>query len=155
MSKPSRLEGLRRALAQLRDEEYPPEYLMTAAIALHGTAPISERLPLLAAATKDDNRGFKFASQTGHWNVGYYPGISAQDRAEMRGMALLQINEEFREAYEGLVARIFVTAPDGERTLVEGRVTDGALYAEVCIADLDLERRDAINVLFLPRTPKP
>jgi hypothetical protein len=112
-------------------------------------------LPLLAAATKDDNRGFKFASQSGHWNVGYYPGISAQDRAEMRGMALLQINEEFREAYEGLIARIFVTAPDGDHILVEGRVTDGALYAEVCIADLDLERRDAINVLFLPRTSKP
>ena len=154
MSTPTRLQSLRWALARIHDEEMPPAHLVAAAIALRGSEPESVVLPLLAAASGDGTPCFRLRSPSGHWEIGIYRGISAEDQAAERGFLLLRVNPEFLATYEGRVARIYVNAPeaaDGERVLAESEIQEGELYVDVCFAGLDLERRDAINVVFRSR----
>ena len=151
MSKPSRLEELRRALMRLRDEETPPEHLVMNAIALHDAVPSPVVLHLLAAAGGDETPCFKVFSPSGHWELGIYRGVSDEDSSAQRGFLLLRVNPEFRQSYEGRIVRIFVSTTDDERVLAEGEIRDGELYVDISFAGLDLERRDAVNVVFKPR----
>jgi hypothetical protein len=158
MSRPpylsTRLQSLREALARLRDEETPLAHLVAAAIALHDAAPEPVVLPLLAAAGGDGGPCFRLCGPAGHWEIGIYRGISAEDQAAGRGFLLLRVSPEVLATYEGRVARIYVAAPElpeGERVLAEAAIEDGELYADISFAGLDLERRDAINVVFKAR----
>jgi hypothetical protein len=151
MSKPPRLQELRRVLMHLRDEKTPPEHLVANAIALHDAVPSPVVLHLLAAAGGDETPCFKVFSPSGHWELGIYRGMSDDDRAAQRGFLLLRVNPEFRENYEGRIARIFVSTAVDERVLAEEEIRDGELYVDISFAGLDLERRDAVNVVFKPR----
>jgi hypothetical protein len=152
MSKPTRLQQLRRALMRLRDEETPPGHLVASAIALHDAVPSPVVLHLLAAAGGDETPSFKVFSPSGHWELGIYRGVSEDDSAAQRGFLLLRVNPEFRESYEGRIVRIFVSTADEERVLAQGEIRDGELYVDISFAGLDLERRDAVNVVFKPRS---
>jgi hypothetical protein len=154
MSKSTRLQDLRQALMRLRDEEAPPEHLVANAIALHDAVPSPVVLHLLAAAGGDETPCFKVFSPSGHWELGIYRGLSDDDKAAQRGFLLLRVNPEFRESYEGRIARIFVATAEDERVLAEGEIRDGELYVDVSFAGLDLERRDAVNVVFKPRAKR-
>lgn len=151
MSKPNRLEELRQALMRLRDEETVPEHLVMNAIALHDSVPSPVVLHLLAAASGSETPCFKVFSPSGHWELGIYHGVSDDDKAAQRGFLLLRVNPEFRESYEGRIVRIFVSTADDERVLAEDQIKDGELYVDISFAGLDLERRDAVNVVFKPR----
>jgi hypothetical protein len=152
MSKPTRrLQELRQALIRLREEETPPERLVVNAIALHDSVPSPVVLHLLAAAGGDETPCFKVFSPSGHWELGIYRGMSDEDRAAQCGFLLLRVNPEFRENYEGRIARIFVSTANDERVLAEEEIRDGELYVDISFAGLDLERRDAVNVIFKPR----
>jgi hypothetical protein len=151
MSKQTRLQELRQALMRLRDEETPPEHLVANAIALHDAVRSPVVLHLLAAAGGDERPCFKVFSPSGHWELGIYRGMSDDDQAAQRGFLLLRVNPEFREGYEGRIARIFVSTAENERVLAEDEIRDGELYVDISFAGLDLERRDAVNVVFKPR----
>jgi hypothetical protein len=148
MRKPSRLETLRRAIAQARDEGAVPAHLVAAAVALHGTTPLVERFVLLAAASKEAHQGLVCTSQSGLWTLEIFVGQSAQDQAAGRGQVLLSVHPDHRATYEGRTARIFVNAPEGERVLAEAPVRNGELCADIVLTGLDLHQRDAINVVF-------
>jgi hypothetical protein len=148
MSKPSRLETLRRALEIARDEISPPAHLVDAAIALHESAPPIERFELLAAASQKAHQGLLCTSQSGLWTLEVFVGQSAEDRTADRGQVLLSVHPDHRATYEGRMARIFVLTPEGERVLAEAIVRDGELCADIALAGLDLHLRDAVNVLF-------
>ena len=148
MRKPSRLETLRRAIAQVRDENAVPTHLITAAVALHGATPLVERFILLAAATKEAHQGLVCTSQSGLWTLEVFVGQSPQDQAVGRGQVLLSVHPDHRATYEGRTARIFVNTPEGERVLAEAPVQNGELCADIVLIGLDLHQRDAINVVF-------
>jgi hypothetical protein len=148
MSKPPRLEILRSALANLRDENSPPTHLVDAAIALHQSAPLIERFMLRAAASQEAHQGLLCSSQSGLWTLEVFVGQSPADRAAERGQVLLSVDPGHRATYEGRMARIFVVTPGGERVLAEAAVRDGELCADIALAGLDLHLRDAINAVF-------
>jgi hypothetical protein len=151
MSKLTRLQQLRHTLTHLRHEETPPERLVANAIALHDAVPSPVVLHLLAAAGGDETSCFKVFSPSGHWELGIYRGMSDDDRAAQHGFLLLRVNPEFREGYEGRIARVFVSTAQDERMLAEDEIRDGELYVDISFAGLDLERRDAVNVVFKRR----
>jgi hypothetical protein len=148
MRKPTRLETLRRAIEQVRDESEVPSHLVAAAIAMHSAAPLVERFVLLAAASKETHQGLVCTSQSGLWTLEIFVGQSPQDQAAGRGQVLLSVHPDHRATYEGRTARIFVNAPEGERVLAEATVRNGELCADIVLTGLDLHQRDAINVIF-------
>ena len=146
MSRATRLETLRHALAILRDEAEPPAHLVAAAIALH--RPQSDIFLLRAAASREDHQSLVCTSQSGLWTLRTLVGTSDEDRAA--GQVLLTVHPSHSASYDGRIARIFVTTEDGERVLAEAEVRDGEVYADIILTGLDLFRRDAVNVVFGP-----
>jgi len=148
MTKASRLDVLRRSLARLCHEAEPPAYLIEAAVALHRQAPAAEIFLLRAAASGGTQEGLVCTSQSGLWMLEIFVGQSEADRSEGRGQVLLSVHPDHRATYEGRTARIFVAGPEGERVLAEAPVEGGELCADITLAGLDLQHRDAINVVF-------
>ena len=147
---PTRLETLRRALQQVRDEGEPPARLVADAIALQQAALPVERFQLLAAAGKEAHQALLCSSQSGLWTLEIFVGKSPEDQAAERGQVLLSVHPDHRATYEGRMARVFVVTPDGERVLAEAMVQDGELCADISLAGLDLPKRDAVSVVFGP-----
>lgn len=149
MTKATRLQALRGALARLRDEERPPQHLVEAAIALHGRAPAADVFRLRAAASESLREGLACTSQSGLLTLEIFVARGSGEPPS-RGQVLLSIHSDHRAAFEGRAARIFVKTDEGERVLADSVIRDGELLADIELAGLDLARRDAINVVFGP-----
>ena len=155
MSTPDRLHLLRDALALLRDEAEPPAHLVNAAIALHRVPSntawgLAEVFPLLAAASDEAPQGLVCTSQSGLWTLEIFVGLSPEDQAAGRGQVLLTVHADHRATYEGRRAKVFIATAEGERVLADAEIVDGALFADITLTGLDLQRRDAVNVVFGP-----
>ena len=112
------------------------------------TSPPEVFLPLAAAHGSTD-QAIVCRSTSGLWTLQTFPGMSAADRAAGRASLLVTISPEHAASYEGLMLRAFVTAGGEERVLAEAVVRDGAAFAEISIAGLDLRNRDPISVIFI------
>lgn len=148
MPKPSRLDILRRALSQVCAEGLPPAHLVAAATALHAAPLPKENFFLLAAASAEAHQGLHCTSQSGLWTLEIFVGKSPRDQADERGKVLLSVHPDHHATYEGRMARVFVTTPEGERVLAEAVVREGELCADISLAGLDLLKRDAVSVVF-------
>jgi len=152
MKTPTRLQALKGALARLRDEEQPPGHLVEAAIALHGREN-TDIFRLRAAASESLQEGFACTSQSGLLTLEIFVARDAGDQPA-RGQVLLTVHADHRAAFEGRAARIFVKTEEGERVLADAVIREGELLANIELAGLDLNRRDAINVVFGPAAAK-
>ncbi len=152
MTDPTRLQALKGALARLRDELQPPEQLVQAAIALHGRAPAAEVFRLRAAASDSLDNGLSCTSHSGLLTLDIF--VARESGEPTRGQVLLGIHSDHRAAFEGRAVRIFVRTEDGERVLADSVIRDGEMLADIDLAELDLARRDAINVVFGPVKPR-
>lgn len=137
--------------------EAPPQDLVAALLARSAkgnvvpfarrAAPAEIFLPL-AAASEGGGNALLCRSQSGLWTLQVFVGRSAEDQQAQRGYLILKVNPEHRQSYEGLIARVFVKSGASERVLSESPIRDGELYAPVSLAGLDLQTKDAVNIVF-------
>jgi hypothetical protein len=110
-----------------------------------------------AAATYSASRVINARSPTGIWTIEILEGVSEEDRAIGRGSILLTVDPEYQAAYEGLIARVSVTAESADQALVlaEQEIRRGELYTSFSLPGLDLRSYSAINVAFSRVPPAP
>jgi hypothetical protein len=153
MTKPTRLQALRAALARLRDEEQPPEHLVQAAIALHRQKPAAEVFRLRAAASESLWDGLALKSQSGLLDLDVFRARKSAETTPRRQF-LLRVHPDHRAAFEGLATRIFARTDQGDRLLVDSIIRDGALMADVDLTGFDPAHCSAIVFVFEPADSK-
>jgi len=105
-----------------------------------------ERFLLLAAASETGSKAVLCRSQSGIWTLEIF--VAPDDKE--KGYLLLSVHPDHRDTYEGRSAKVFIQIGDDERVLAEESVREGEIYAPVSLAGLDLQRRDAVSVMFGP-----